>query len=200
MRKPLVGLGLSFVLLLLLAPAALAGGWAVSTIDPMATPAAGAPIDVGFTIRQHGMTPVDLADVAIAVTLPRARPRCTPPSATATSAITSRPATFAEGQSTWEIARASSSPKTSGRSRLRVMRPVRAWSSRRRTAGRVSPEGSCRWRPSRLVTVAITDAIVSRRRKPSDDDDDAAGRRRCDRCDRVGVAFHHRVGLDVDQS
>ncbi len=28
------------------------------------------PTDIGFTIRQHGVTPVDLADVAIAVTGP----------------------------------------------------------------------------------------------------------------------------------
>ena len=138
MRKPLVGLGLSFVLLLLLAPAALAGGWAVSTIDPMATPTAGAPIDVGFTIRQHGMTPVDLADVAIAVTGPSGE-------------ITVYPAhrDGDVGHYVARSARASSSPKTSGRSRLRVMRPVRASSSPRRTAGQVSREGSCRSQPSR---------------------------------------------------
>ncbi len=68
MRKLLAGLALAFGLLLALAPAASAGGWAVSTLDPMTTPTAGVPTDVGFTIRQHGVTPVDLDDVAIAVT------------------------------------------------------------------------------------------------------------------------------------
>lgn len=47
-----------------------AGGWAVSTLDEVPVPIAGEPIDVGFTIRQHGITPVDMTeDVGITITL-----------------------------------------------------------------------------------------------------------------------------------
>ena len=70
MRKLLAGLGLSVALLVVVAPAAWAGGWAVSTLDPMSAPVAGVPTDIGFTIRQHGVTPVDLDDAAIVVTAP----------------------------------------------------------------------------------------------------------------------------------
>jgi hypothetical protein len=46
-----------------------AGGWAVTTLDPMAAaPAPGEPVDVGFTIRQHGVTPVIVDGVRIMVT------------------------------------------------------------------------------------------------------------------------------------
>ncbi len=45
------------------------GGWAVTTIDSVPTPIPGQPIDVEFTIRQHGVTPVDLDEgVSITVT------------------------------------------------------------------------------------------------------------------------------------
>ena len=47
---------------------AAAGGWAVSTLDAMPTPVPGQPVEVGFTIRQHGVTPVDLEeDVGIEI-------------------------------------------------------------------------------------------------------------------------------------
>lgn len=50
--------------------AASAGGWAVSTLDEIPVPTAGEPIDVGFTIRQHGVHPVDMTEnVGITVTL-----------------------------------------------------------------------------------------------------------------------------------
>jgi hypothetical protein len=45
------------------------GGWAVTTIDSVPTPVPGRPTDVEFTIRQHGVTPVDLDEgVSITVT------------------------------------------------------------------------------------------------------------------------------------
>ncbi|MEO8162945.1 MAG: hypothetical protein ABI590_04110, partial [Ilumatobacteraceae bacterium] len=48
---------------------ATAGGWAVSTLDEVPVPIAGEPIDVGFTIRQHGITPVDISEnVGITIT------------------------------------------------------------------------------------------------------------------------------------
>lgn len=39
---------------------AAAGGWAVTTLDEAPIPVPGQAVDVGFTIRQHGVTPVDL--------------------------------------------------------------------------------------------------------------------------------------------
>lgn len=49
---------------------ASAGGWAISTLDEIPVPIAGEPIDIGFTIRQHGVTPVDLTEnVGITITL-----------------------------------------------------------------------------------------------------------------------------------
>lgn len=46
-----------------------AGGWAMSTLDEPPVPVAGQPLDVGFTILQHGVTPVHLdGDVGIGVT------------------------------------------------------------------------------------------------------------------------------------
>jgi hypothetical protein len=49
-------------LVLALATPASAGGWAVSTLDaPPGQLAAGQDHQIGFTIRQHGVTPVNLA-------------------------------------------------------------------------------------------------------------------------------------------
>jgi hypothetical protein len=41
------------------APGAWAGGWAVSTLDAVPAAVAGTSADVGFTIRQHGVTPAN---------------------------------------------------------------------------------------------------------------------------------------------
>jgi hypothetical protein len=49
---------------------ASAGGWAVSTLDEVPAPAPGETVTVGFTIRQHGVTPVNVDDVGVAVTGP----------------------------------------------------------------------------------------------------------------------------------
>jgi hypothetical protein len=57
--KRKIGLLLSLVLLLAVASAALAGGWAVVTLDaPPGEVRAGEPWTVGFTVLQHGRTPV----------------------------------------------------------------------------------------------------------------------------------------------
>jgi hypothetical protein len=49
---------------------ASAGGWAISTLDELPNPIAGESIQVGFTIRQHGITPIDMSeDVGITITL-----------------------------------------------------------------------------------------------------------------------------------
>ena len=49
--------------------AATAGGWAVTTLDEVPVAVSGEAVAVGFTIRQHGATPVDLDEgVAIEIT------------------------------------------------------------------------------------------------------------------------------------
>ena len=46
---------------------AAAGGWAVSTLDEVPAPEPGETVTVGFTIRQHGVTPVNIDDPGVAV-------------------------------------------------------------------------------------------------------------------------------------
>jgi hypothetical protein len=46
---------------------ARAGGWAVTQVDPFDQPAAGEDLEIGFTILQHGQTPVDVDGVLIVV-------------------------------------------------------------------------------------------------------------------------------------
>ena len=47
---------------------ALAGGWAVTTLDPQSGALVpGSSAEIGYTIRQHGRTPVDVADTGIEV-------------------------------------------------------------------------------------------------------------------------------------
>jgi hypothetical protein len=49
--------------------AASAGGWAVTTLDEVPSPTPGRAISIGFAIRQHGVSPVDLDEgVAIEIT------------------------------------------------------------------------------------------------------------------------------------
>ena len=61
--KRKIGLLLSIALLLALASAALAGGWAVITLDaPPGKIRANEPWTVGFTVLQHGRTPVHKLD------------------------------------------------------------------------------------------------------------------------------------------
>lgn len=56
---------------LAIASGASAGGWALTTLDAVPTPVPGEPTTVGFTIRQHGVTPVDLTEgVELVVTAP----------------------------------------------------------------------------------------------------------------------------------
>jgi len=50
------------------ASVASAGGWAATTLDEMPAPVPGEPVEVGFTIRQHGVHPVDVGEeVAIEI-------------------------------------------------------------------------------------------------------------------------------------
>ncbi len=61
---------LAILAILAYAAPATAGGWAVTSLDPFDVPVAGQPTTIGFTIRQHGVTPVDLDDVGIRITEP----------------------------------------------------------------------------------------------------------------------------------
>jgi hypothetical protein len=168
MRKLLTALGLSFALLLLLAPSVSAGGWAVSTLDPMATPAAGVPIDVGFTIRQHGVTPVDLADVAIAVTGPSGETTVYQAQRDGDAGHYLATVTFDEGQSTWEIRQGFFEPQSLGAITVGAdaSAPAVVESSSYRWPG--VARGLVPLAAIALATIAIADAIVSRRRKSSD--------------------------------
>jgi hypothetical protein len=59
------------------ASGATAGGWAVTTLDPLPVePTAGSTTMIGWTIRQHGVAPVDFStwgdvpDVALVIETP----------------------------------------------------------------------------------------------------------------------------------
>ena len=71
MHRPhlaLLGSLAAFALLLLSAPAAFAGGWAVTTLDELpATLNAGETYAVGYTIRQHGLIPLVTSESAIEI-------------------------------------------------------------------------------------------------------------------------------------
>jgi hypothetical protein len=70
MRKLLAVTVLALIALGFASPAA-AGGWAVVSLDPLAAaPTPGRPTAIGFTIRQHGQTPVADDSAAIVVTDP----------------------------------------------------------------------------------------------------------------------------------
>ncbi len=51
-----------------LGTSASAGGWALTTVDSVPTPHAGQTLEIGFTIRQHGVTLVNLDGVAVIIT------------------------------------------------------------------------------------------------------------------------------------
>jgi hypothetical protein len=66
MRK-LLFISVAVLVGVLAASPASAGGWAVTTLDEVPSPVAGEDVDVGFTIRQHGKTPVDVEEAGIAI-------------------------------------------------------------------------------------------------------------------------------------
>ena len=58
--KVRIALAIAVLLSLVFALPVLAGGWAVITLDELPTDVvAGKPLTVGFTVRQHGITPMD---------------------------------------------------------------------------------------------------------------------------------------------
>lgn len=57
--KHLITSMLMIAVVLFAATPASAGGWAVTTLDPLPSATAGQSVVIGFTIRQHGVTPVN---------------------------------------------------------------------------------------------------------------------------------------------
>lgn len=57
--KQLISLVLTFVVVLFAAGPVAAGGWAVTTLDSIPAATANQTVEIGFTIRQHGVTPVN---------------------------------------------------------------------------------------------------------------------------------------------
>ncbi len=54
------------LLLFIIGPTRVAaGGWAITSLDPFDQPVVGQATAIGFTILQHGVTPVEIADVGI---------------------------------------------------------------------------------------------------------------------------------------
>ena len=65
-----VSIGLALLLALAIAIPAFAGGWAVITLDELPTNVlAGEPLTIGFTVRQHGRTPMNGLDPTVTATL-----------------------------------------------------------------------------------------------------------------------------------
>lgn len=68
LSKSRFAFGLALLLSLVIALPAFAGGWAVITLDDLPTNVvAGEPLTIGFTVLQHGMTPMN--DLAPTVTV-----------------------------------------------------------------------------------------------------------------------------------
>jgi len=66
-----IALGFAFLLSLAFVIPALAGGWAVITLDELPTDVvAGESLMIGFTVRQHGITPMNGLDPTVTATLP----------------------------------------------------------------------------------------------------------------------------------
>jgi hypothetical protein len=66
MRRLFSGLGLALAALSIMSSTALAGGWAWVTADnPPPGPRAGETVDFGFTVLQHGQTPIDWATATV---------------------------------------------------------------------------------------------------------------------------------------
>lgn len=60
LSRSFISVGLALLLAFALTVPALAGGWAVITLDELPTNVvAGEPLTIGFMVRQHGVTPLD---------------------------------------------------------------------------------------------------------------------------------------------
>lgn len=69
-----LGAALAALALLACAGPAAGGGYSTTTLDRLdGVPTAGAPVEVGYTVRMHGVTPVSVSGSGIAVTGPDGR-------------------------------------------------------------------------------------------------------------------------------
>ena len=65
-----ISIGLALLLALVFAFPAFGGGWAVITLDELPTNVtAGEPLTIGFTVLQHGKTPMSGLDPTITANL-----------------------------------------------------------------------------------------------------------------------------------
>ena len=118
MAKLLVGVVLVTVGVGLSSGAASAGGWAMSSLDAAPHPVAGEGIDVGFTIRQHGVTPVNpgAGNVGIDVRTASGSEQFFPATATGPRGHFVAPVRIATpGASTWTVRQGWFGPQDLGR-------------------------------------------------------------------------------------
>jgi hypothetical protein len=147
----------------------------VSTLDPIDPPVAGEETEVGFTLLQHGVTPVDAAslegvEVAIEVTGPsgvftvfEARPE----GATGHYVAT---VVFEEGQSTWQIRQGWCAPQPLGVINVGTSAALEAPVAVESSSAYRWPSAARALLPLAAVVlagVAVADAVSSRRRKAS---------------------------------
>jgi len=71
LSKSSISVGLALLLALILTIPVFAGGWAVITLDELPTDVvAGEELTIGFTVRQHGIRPMDGLDPSVTARLP----------------------------------------------------------------------------------------------------------------------------------
>lgn len=70
MHRRLLASIVGTIAMLSIAPVAIGGGWATIVPDGSVTPIAGEPIEIGFTVMQHGQTPTSRVTPSIVVSDP----------------------------------------------------------------------------------------------------------------------------------
>lgn len=174
-RRSLAQVGLVIIGLLVFPMAALAGGWAVVTLDSLPTDVrAGQTLSLGFMVRQHGVTPIDTLGAETLI-----------PNLYATNADTGESfhvdgrkegplghfvvdVTFpSDGTWTWEITPGPFAPTQLGQ--VTVLPPV-AISTQPAAQPVVAPSPAqpiLRWAGALLVLAAVALALVARRGRPA---------------------------------
>lgn len=154
---------------------ASAGGWAMTSLDAAPNPVAGVALDVGFTIRQHGVTPVNPdGEVGINVRSASGSEKFFPATAVGPRGhFVARVRIATPGSSTWQMRQGWFAPQDLGR--IDVARPA--------AAGAVTGDGggsASTYRGSLLLRVllpalgvglgafAVVDALAARRRRSRD--------------------------------
>jgi len=143
---------------------ASAGGWAISTLDELPNPIAGESIQVGFTIRQHGITPIDMSEnVGITITLAGGTPQYFPAAGDGTVGhFVARVEFPSAGKYQWSIRQGIFGDQDLGQ--INVGAP---------TVGANTDGSRMSWRNAGLAGamlfgfVALTDVVMTRRRRLS---------------------------------